>query len=292
MVTLLIDGQLNPTVFDHAGLPLSPVFECVTNYTRYGQPGWFPNVDMGECNMFLCHCNHCYGANIFVVFWVFVWCGVVCVSAKRLSASFNISSAPSPPPQKNPWAAPTPSPPPPQKSGYDDNCQGTDDSPGATYYYERFQVKWCIRPTSATPVPDPEYRDCRAEMEPYLKCPAKAAGPAEGKAPPSCADKHILEEAPELLEARLSSKFCEPGGKLVGRAFLEQVLATLDANGDGSVSCAEWGIAKRAAALEQLGGAYRGPQSVAPPECPMTPQGAEALARYNSYLGALSSATT
>jgi hypothetical protein len=50
-------------------------------------------------------------------------------------------------------------------------------------------------------------------------------------------------------------------------------------------------MAKRTATLEELGGAYRGPRALAPPECPMTPEGTEALARYNAYLGELTSAT-
>jgi hypothetical protein len=193
-----------------------------------------------------------------------------------------------PKPNHNPFSLGCPhcSPPhlPAQKThtGYDDNCQGTDDYPGAKYYDARFEVVWHKENSNN------EYEDCRAELEPYLKCPARTTAERESRA---CADKHILDEAPEALEARLSTQFCEPGGKLVGRAFLDQMLATLDANRDGSVSCAEWGMAKRASTLEDLGGAYHGPRSIAPPECPMTPQGTEALARYNAYLGELTSAT-
>jgi hypothetical protein len=107
----------------------------------------------------------------------------------------------------------------------------------------------------------------------------------------ACQDKDVLDEAPEVMEARLSAKFCAEPTKLVGRAFVAQMLGSLDANLDGSVSCAEWGIAKMTPTLEQLGGAYRGPQRIALPECPMTPQGAEALARYNAYLNELSAAS-
>jgi hypothetical protein len=122
------------------------------------------------------------------------------------------------------------------------------------------------------------------ELEPYLKCPPRALST---RAASACQDKEVLEEAPEVMEARLSHKFCE-AKKLVGRAFVEQMLASLDANLDGSVSCAEWGIAKMTPTLEQLGGAYRGPQRIALPECPMTTEGSEALARYNAYLNELS----
>jgi hypothetical protein len=127
----------------------------------------------------------------------------------------------------------------------------------------------------------------RPELEPYLQCPPRQRSEQAALA---CQDKEVLDEPPEVLEARLSSKFCAEPATLVGRAFLEQVLASLDANKDGGVSCAEWGIAKMAPTLEQLGGAYHGPRSVDPPACPMTQAGTEALAQYNAYLGELSSA--
>jgi hypothetical protein len=171
----------------------------------------------------------------------------------------------------------------PKNTG-DYNCRGTADFPGAADYATRFQITWRYKGGKE------QSSDCRAELEPYLKCPARPT--AERKALASCADKHILDEAPEALEARLSTTFCEPGGKLVGRAFLDQMLESLDANRDGSVSCAEWGMAKRTSTLEDLGGAYHGPRSIAPPECPMTPHGEDTLAQYNAYLGNLSLATT
>jgi hypothetical protein len=101
----------------------------------------------------------------------------------------------------------------------------------------------------------------------------------------------VLEEAPEAIEARLSNKFCAEPAQRVGRTFVDQMLASLDANLDGSVSCAEWGIAKMTPTLEQLGGAYRGPQQIAPPECPMTPEGQNTLKQYNAYLSGLSVAS-
>jgi hypothetical protein len=79
----------------------------------------------------------------------------------------------------------------------------------------------------------------------------------------------------------------------LGARLLAAVLAaTLHANGDGSVSCAEWSIAKMIPTLEQLGGAYRGPRELPLPECPMSAEGAATLARYNAYLSGLAVATT
>jgi hypothetical protein len=107
----------------------------------------------------------------------------------------------------------------------------------------------------------------------------------------ACQDKEVLEEVPELIEARLSRKFCAEPTQRVGRTFFDQMLASLDANLDGSVSCAEWGMAKMEPTLQQLGGAYRGPQQIAPPECPMTPEGQNTLKQYNAYLNELSVAS-
>jgi hypothetical protein len=117
------------------------------------------------------------------------------------------------------------------------------------------------------------------------------AAAAEARA---CADRDlVLGEPPEATEARLSKKFCAArSGAGVGRAFAAAALATLDANGDGSVSCAEWSIAKMRPTLEQLGGAYRGPRELPLPECPMSAEGAATLARYNAYLAGLAVATT
>jgi hypothetical protein len=185
----------------------------------------------------------------------------------------------------------------------EENCQGTDDHASSNYYKNRFKMEWCRGPKDQDRCITDYFSECYDEngkhaLEAYLMCPppqplaAGAAASAEATAEArACADKHILDEAPETLEARLSGAFCEPG-KLVGLPVLDQMLATLDANRDGSVLCAEWGMAKRTSSLEQLGGAYHGPRSIAPPECPMTPRGAEALARYNAYLGELASATT
>jgi hypothetical protein len=229
--------------------------------------------------------NHCYGA--LILYDTFVY---VCKPKEKQQHPTQPPKKPCPQTTTQPILprlapAARPHAPPPKNTGPDDNCQGTDDYPGAADYDTRFKIDWSKVKFNA------KYEDCRAEMEPYLKCPLRAtAGPAE-RAAQACADKQILDEAPEALEARLSTQFCEPGGKLVGRAFLDQMLATLDANRDGTVSCAEWGMAKRTSTLEDLGGAYHGPRSIAPPECPMTPQGTEALARYNAYLGELTSAT-
>jgi hypothetical protein len=168
------------------------------------------------------------------------------------------------------------------------NCEGTDDHPSAAKWSRRFYVHWHNVKHS-----DDEYAECldaegKPALEPYLQCPLRASAPAGA----SCQDKEVLDEPHDALEARLSVRFCEPGGKLVGRAFLDQMLATLDANNDGSVSCAEWGMAKMTSTLEELGGAYRGPPSIAPPECPMTAQGAETVAQYNAYLAGLSSSAS
>jgi len=60
-VAMLDGGQLNPTVFGHSGLPLTPIFQCIVNSTFYAD-GWTPNARMDPCNMFSCNCDHCYGA--------------------------------------------------------------------------------------------------------------------------------------------------------------------------------------------------------------------------------------
>jgi hypothetical protein len=181
------------------------------------------------------------------------------------------------------------------------NCKGPYDHPDHPLYKERFQVR---NHCGCACRVDVECLDGEGKpaLEPYLRCPpptllaAGAADSAEATAAAAaeaaaCADRDLVMAEPlETTEARLSYTFCEPG-KLVGRAFAANVRATLDANNDGSVSCAEWGMAKMTSTLEQLGGAYHGPRELPQPECPMTPQGTEALARYNAYLGELSLAT-
>jgi hypothetical protein len=127
------------------------------------------------------------------------------------------------------------------------------------------------------------------ELAPYLQCPPRAL---LKQAALACQDKEVLDEPPEVMEARLSHKFCAEPAQRVGRAFVEQMLASLDANLDGNVSCAEWGIASKTPTLEQLGGAYHGPRSVDPPACPMSQAGTDALAQYNAYLGELSAASS
>jgi hypothetical protein len=178
-------------------------------------------------------------------------------------------------------------------------------------YLNRFKVRWYYKDHLPYdhqndmsydgidhPCLDPEGRP---QLMPYLKCGANTGeAQAAGGADPAtataearaCADRdRVLAEPPEAIEARLSQKFCAPGGAGVGRAFAEQMLASLDANADRDVSCAEWGIAKMTPTLEQLGGAYRGPSRIPVPECPMTPKGLDALARYNVYLSKLALAT-
>jgi hypothetical protein len=191
-----------------------------------------------------------------------------------------------------------------KKTG-EQNCEGTDDTPTSRNYGTRFQVAWGYW---GLDIDGEEYyytiRACLYGLESYLDCPgpqagaadadpATAAAAAEARA---CADRdRVLGEPPEATEARLSKKFCAArsgAGVGVGRAFAVAVLATLDANGDGSVSCAEWGIAKMRPTLEQLGGAYRGPRELPLPECPMSAEGAATLARYNAHLSGLAVATT
>jgi hypothetical protein len=181
----------------------------------------------------------------------------------------------------------------PNKKTGESNCGGTDDTPDKDNYGTRFDVAW--RDYFSRDYEDPSsVGECLSGLEPYLKCPgpqasaagadpataaAAAAAAAEARA---CADRdRVLGEPLEATEARLSKKFCvTPGGGAgVGRAFAAVALATLDANGDGSVSCAEWGIAKMRPTLEQLGGAYRGPRELPLPDCPMSAEGVATLAR-------------
>jgi hypothetical protein len=170
------------------------------------------------------------------------------------------------------------------------NCQGPDDQPGGERYGERFQLLQVEFNKGIEKVLEHPCLDDQGQpqLEPYLKCPPRAPST---RAALACQDKEVLEEAPEAIEARLSTTFCAEPTQRVGRTFVDQMLASLDANLDGSVSCVEWGIAKMTPTLEELGGAYRGPQQIAPPECPMTPEGQNTLTQYNAYLNKLSVAS-
>jgi hypothetical protein len=150
-----------------------------------------------------------------------------------------------------------PAPPCWEKTG-ESNCKGYSDHPDAPQYQDRFKVvlvdehpTWYSFGTYFAPVGCLDDQG-RPELEPYLQCPPRAQ---LKQAALACQDKEVLDEPPEVMEARLSAKFCAEPATLVGRAFVEQVLASLDANKDGGVSCAEWGIASRTPTLEQLGGA-------------------------------------
>ena len=104
-----------------------------------------------------------------------------------------------------------------------------------------------------------------------------------------CADKDLVMNEPlNTTIARLTGTFCDPeiGGD-VGASFAGQILDSLDANNNGEVDCAEWGIAKKFATLETLGGGYFGPKKIWPPACKLSKEGAQELAAYNAYLAEL-----
>lgn len=73
----------------------------------------------------------------------------------------------------------------------------------------------------------------------------------------------------------------------MGASFAGQVLDSLDANNSGDVDRAEWGIARKMATLETLGGGYFGPKQIEPPACKLSKEGAQELAAYNAYLAQL-----
>jgi hypothetical protein len=103
----------------------------------------------------------------------------------------------------------------------------------------------------------------------------------------------VLSEPINATVARLSGIFCDPASSNgdVGFSFAGQMLDTLDADNSGSVSCTEWGLAKRRTTYEQLvasgAGGYFGPAKVDPPACKMSREGAAELAKYNAYLAKL-----
>ena len=78
----------------------------------------------------------------------------------------------------------------------------------------------------------------------------------------------------------------------MGTSFAGQLRDSLDANNNGDIDCAEWGIAKKRATLESLGGGYFGPKAIKPPACKLSEAGAKELAAYNAYLAKLTLATT
>jgi hypothetical protein len=66
----MLDGdRLNPTVFGHQGLPLTPIFQCLLN-SKYWADGWTPNSYMRPCNGFGCNWygdNSCLALGCFVL---------------------------------------------------------------------------------------------------------------------------------------------------------------------------------------------------------------------------------
>ena len=126
-------------------------------------------------------------------------------------------------------------------------------------------------------------------------CASGAGGPSAtpADAARACADKDkVLNTTLPQLTATLSSYYCACEGGSVGLEFSGSLLASLDADKSGSVDCAEWGIAKQTATLQQLaGGGYFGPPKLEAPLCKLSAQGKDQLARYNAYLGKLTLGT-
>ena len=177
------------------------------------------------------------------------------------------------------------------------NCRGTNDAANDPKTSERARVAFRS---------GYYYIKC-PEMAPFLTCPATAAADAPavseaqasgGSASLACADRDlVLSEPINATVARLSGIFCDPASSNgdVGFSFAGQMLDTLDADNSGSVSCTEWGLAKRRTTYEQLvasgAGGYFGPAKVDPPACKMSREGAAELAKYNAYLAKLTLAT-
>lgn len=156
---------------------------------------------------------------------------------------------------------------------------------------------WRDEAVTGAPIVNP-LTNCGDELLPYVACPPKRRRSRslrqQAAVDPSCADKDIvLGEPPAAITARLSSVFCDGGAATasVGSKFTAAVLASLDANRDGTVSCAEWPIAKARATLASVGGAYLGPPALPPPACKMTQAGAARWASHNAYLAELAAAT-
>lgn len=120
-----------------------------------------------------------------------------------------------------------------------------------------------------------------------------ASTPAIAQAQRACADRDkVLNTTLPVLAATLSSYYCANGDDSVGLEFAGSLLASLDADKGGSVDCAEWGIAKQTATLQQLaGGGYFGPAKLEAPLCKLSAAGKEQLASYNAYLGKLTLGT-
>jgi hypothetical protein len=81
---MISDDRLNPTVFDHAGLPLTPILECITNDMRYYSRGWAPYSKMLDCNVWGCNWYggqqlSCSGVLCIVGLFVAQKSGVVCI---------------------------------------------------------------------------------------------------------------------------------------------------------------------------------------------------------------------
>lgn len=159
---------------------------------------------------------------------------------------------------------------------------------------ERTKIEWsnfhCVNQMCGSIVEG--YSDCPGEMGPYMVCPNRRRKLAQS---PNvlCSDKTlVLSEPINSTVARLTAVFCDIQNydKDVGLEFAGQILASLDADKNGQVTCGEWQIAKMEATIEQLV-TYVGPKSVGPPACKMSQKGAETLARYNAYLAKLTLAS-
>ena len=167
------------------------------------------------------------------------------------------------------------------------NCQGTNDN-DPKEQYKRWQLTY-----------GGSYQvDCPAlkyfNVPGYTgDCTSPGATPTISAAQRACADKdQVLNSTLPELTARLSSFYCASAGDSVGLEFTSSLLATLDADKNGFVDCAEWGIAKQTTTLQQLsGGGYFGPVKLEPPLCKLSAYGKEQIARYNAYLGKLSLGT-
>ena len=205
-------------------------------------PEWVPDTYPGSCNMFGCHCDHCYA---------------------------------------------------------DEDCQGTNDG-DPNDQADRWKL------SVGDEIDHRRYdgyitQDCPVlksfRVKGYTGVCAAGAGSASvpstvKDAARACADRDaVLSEPLPQLAARLSSYYCANEEDSVGLEFAGSLLASLDADKSDSVSCAEWGIAKFSATLQQLGGGYLGTPKLEAPRCKLSTKGKESIARYNAYLGKLTLAT-
>jgi len=59
---LFNNDAMNPLVFNRSSEPLpTSIFSCITQDDDYTLREYMPVTNPGECNVFTCNCDHCYG---------------------------------------------------------------------------------------------------------------------------------------------------------------------------------------------------------------------------------------